>query len=139
MRPHPSEQLRLVDDLADPAPDPRGVVEHDDRGHPAEVAEDVLQALADAFRSLAGEDLRVAVVAVREGECQVLLATTSPRSRKSASPKSHCDSPGCPTSSWLARGPAGPESVFHIALDRVVRAIVARRFGLEPIMCRGAL
>ena len=124
-----------MDDLANPSPNSRGVVEHDDRGHAAEVAEDVLQALADAFRGPAAEHLGVAVVAVREGERQVLLAYKLAPFPEVGLAEVALRLAGVPDQLLAGtQGPLRAQFVLHVALDRVVRALVARRFSREPVV-----
>lgn len=52
-----AEQVRQARHVADPATDPRGVVEHTALRHAPDVLEDVLEALAHALGGLAVEDL----------------------------------------------------------------------------------
>ena len=79
---HSGKELRFMDDFADPPADTGGIVEDHYRRYTAYIGKDVLESLADAFRSFPAEHLCKTVIAVGKREAKVLLANPSPAFQK---------------------------------------------------------
>ncbi|TFB77192.1 hypothetical protein E3O21_09880 [Cryobacterium flavum] len=112
-----TEQFRLDDLPADPAPDAGGVVKNQGPGYGADVIEHGAQPMTDALGCFAAVGLHEAHIRERERDDEDVQNLPDPAMMASACPKSTCAVPAGQTSS-VNPSPACRCCAFHFLTKR---------------------
>src|SRR5690554_1689122 len=149
VKPESNKQLRLLDDIAQPLGNARGIVKYDHCGDTTDELKEVQQALADALSVLTGKNLIDGDIAVRKRDDQVVLSHVfSVGIDEIGLPKIHLGLPRVPYQLQGTRAIVAPllvPSCLHILSDenvgtaqlsdpQLVNQVTVHPCGGEPLL-----